>query len=88
MKKILIIAKTPTHPTIEGNRWGILAQADILRKLGNEVHFLYVYEKRLQRNEQETSKESLYKTQSYWGNSYHQYTVPLFEKIYFSIKKT
>lgn len=37
--KILIISKTPTHPTNEGNRWGILSQAEILHSLGNEVHF-------------------------------------------------
>ena len=85
--KILIVSKTPTHPTNEGNRWGILTQADILRKLGNEVHFLYVYEKRLQRNKVRASNTSLNNTQSYWGDCYHQYTVPLCEKIFFSIKK-
>ena len=85
--KILIVSKTPTHPSNAGNRWGILAQADILRKLGNEVHFLYIYEKRLQKTEVLSSNDSLKKTQSYWGNYYHQYTVPIIEKIYFSIKK-
>lgn len=31
--------------------------------------------------------ESLNATQSYWGMRYHQYNVPLFEKVFFSIKK-
>lgn len=85
--KILIVSKTPTHPSNAGNRWGILAQADILRNLGNEVHFLYIYEKRLQQKEVQACNESLVKTQSYWGKHYHQYTVPILEKIIFSIKK-
>lgn len=85
--KILIVSKTPTHPSNAGNRWGILAQADILRKLGNEVHFLYIYEKRLQKTEVQASNDSLKETQSYWGNYYHQYTVPIIEKLYFSFKK-
>ena len=85
--KILIISKTPTHPTNEGNRWGIFSQAEILHSLGNEVHFLYIYEKRMQRRYFQASMESLNATQSYWGMRYHQYNVPLFEKVFFSIKK-
>lgn len=85
--KILIISKTPTHPTNEGNRWGILSQAEILHSLGNEVHFLYIYEKRMQKQYFQASMESLNATQSYWGMRYHQYNVPLFEKVFFSIKK-
>ena len=50
MKKILIVAKTPTHPTTAGNRWGILAQAESLKKLGNEVYFLYVEERAMSRS--------------------------------------
>lgn len=85
--KILIVSKIPTHPTNEGNRWGILTQADILQKLGNEVHFLYVYAKTLQRKEVQSNIYGLHKTKNYWGDCYHQYTVPLFEKIIFAIKK-
>lgn len=45
--RILIVSKCPTHPTDAGNRWGILAQTEILRELGNEIYFLYIDERPL-----------------------------------------
>lgn len=41
MKKILIISTMPTHPTDAGNRAAIMAQVNIMQKMGHEVHFLF-----------------------------------------------
>ena len=48
--KILIVSKCPTHPTSAGNRWGILAQTQILKDLGNEIFFLYIDERPMKHN--------------------------------------
>lgn len=84
--KVLIISKCPTHPTNAGNRWGILAQAQILQKLGNEIHFLYVQELPMRMNLMSYLKD-LDETSKYWGNRFHLFTVPKITKLYFNIKK-
>ena len=84
--RILIISKCPTHPTNAGNRWGILAQAQILQKLGNEIHFLYVQELPMRMNLMPYLKD-LDETSKYWGNRFHLFTVPKITKLYFNIKK-
>lgn len=78
--KILIVSKCPTHPTNAGNRWGILAQAEILMKLGNEVHFLYVKEMPLKKNPAPFVRD-YEETKQYWGNHFNCYTVPKVTKI-------
>ena len=87
MKKILIVAKTPTHPTTAGNRWGILAQAEILKKLGNEVYFLYVEERAMSRSKAKEYDSMLKSTKEYWGDNFLHYRVPTLEKAWFNIKK-
>lgn len=84
--KILIISKCPTHPTNAGNRWGILAQAQILERLGNEIHFLYVQELPMRGNVKAYERD-LEETSKYWGTSFHLFNVPKIEKLSFNIKK-
>lgn len=84
--KILIVSKCPTHPTNAGNRWGVLAQAEILEKLGNEIHFLYVFELPL-RQDVARYTDDLDKTREYWKERLHVYQVSKFEKLRFILKK-
>lgn len=84
--KILIVSKCPTHPTNAGNRWGILAQAQILQKLGNEIHFLYVNELPMRMNSMPYLKD-LEETSKYWGDCFHLFTVSKVTKLCFNIKK-
>lgn len=84
--KILIISKCPTHPTNAGNRWGILAQAQILERLGNEIHFLYVQELPMHGNVKAYERD-LEETSKYWGTRFHLFNVPKIEKLSFNIKK-
>lgn len=83
--KILIVSKCPTHPTIAGNRWVILAQAEILMKLGNEVHFLFVLEWPM-RQDKKNCNFDLEQTSKYWGHKFHLYTVPKIEKFCMNLK--
>ncbi len=85
--KILIVSKCPTHPTNAGNRWGILAQANILGKLGAEVHFLYVEERALSKGRKDEFDEMYNATKEYWGERFHHYRVPLLVKAWFNVKK-
>lgn len=84
--KILIVSKCPTHPTNAGNRWGILAQAQILERLGNEIHFLYVQELPMHGNVKVYDRD-LEETSKYWGTRFHFFNVPKIEKLSFNIKK-
>lgn len=84
--KILIVSKCPTHPTNAGNRWGILAQAQILQKLGNEIHFLYINELPMRMNSMPYLKD-LEETSIYWGDHFHLFTVSKVTKLCFNIKK-
>lgn len=78
--KILIVSKCPTHPTNAGNRWGILAQAEILKNLGNEVHFLYIKEMPLKKDPA-PYRYDFEETQKFWGNHFHYFTVSKVIKI-------
>lgn len=78
--KILITSKCPTHPTTAGNRWWILSQVNYLKRLGHEVHFLYINEVPFRTMVQEAHR-SLLETKEYWGINYHQYDVPILQKI-------
>lgn len=85
--KILIVSKCPTHPTNAGNRWGILAQAKILEKLGAEVHFLYVEERALNKKRIAEFDDILDKTSKYWGDKFYHYKIPVWLKVIYNIKK-
>lgn len=87
MTRILMVSKCPTHPTIAGNRWWILAQAKVLKTLGAEIHFLYVEERALTKENTEEFDEILAKTGEYWGDRFHYFHVPVWQKAVFNIKK-
>lgn len=78
--KILIVSKVATHPTTAGNRQWILAQVSTLRRLGHDVHFLYVQDipircpaKRLQHNVTSTS--------AFFGDHFHHFRMSLADRV-------
>lgn len=79
--KILIISKCPTHPTTAGNCRAILAQANILASLGNEIHFLYIEERGLRSNDKDDMKTSYQATKAYWGERFHCLHISKAEKL-------
>ena len=85
--KILIVSKCPTHPTDAGNRWGILAQAQILENLGCEIHFLYIQELPMHKKDAKSFLRDLKETSAFWGNRFHLFKVSKFQKFVFNIKK-
>lgn len=85
--KILIVSKIATHPMDAGNKHAILAQAKILKDKGNDVHFLYVYEKPLDRNKKRAYEEDLKQTREFWKDKFHVYQVNLAVKIYLATLK-
>lgn len=87
MTRVLIVSKCPTHPTNAGNRWGILAQANILKELGTDVHFLYVEERPMTKKRIGEYNEMLEKTREYWKDKFHLFRVPTWEKAIFNVKK-
>lgn len=87
MTRILIVSKCPTHPTTAGNRWGIMAQANILQTLGAEIYFLYVEERALTKGYTADFDEALKKTSEYWGDRFYCFRVPVWQKAIFNIKK-
>ena len=80
-KKILIISKVNTHPLEMGNSKAILSQAEILKKLGCEIDFLYVQEIGLGKGHYEKSKRNFLKTKEYWGEHFIYLRVGKTEKI-------
>lgn len=85
--RILIVSKCPTHPTTAGNRWGILAQANILQTLGADVHFLYVEERPMSKKYLGEYDEMLDKSRKYWKDKFHHFRIPILEKAVFDVKK-
>lgn len=85
--RIIIVSKCPTHPTNAGNRWGILAQANILKRLGADVHFLYVEERPITKKCIGEYDEMLGKTREYWKERFHYFRIPIWEKAIFNVKK-
>lgn len=81
--KILIVSTIPTHPTNAGNRKWILSQAELLKGLGHEVYFLYIYERALRKVNDDSI--SLSQTTEYWGKHSHCYQVPIGEKLRLSL---
>ena len=78
--KILIVSDCPTHPTDAGNRWWIMTQVKMLKRLGNEIHFLYVNEMPI-KQDASPYVEALEKTRLYWGNYFHLFSIGKFFKI-------
>ena len=82
---ILIVSRTPTHPLNAGNRWGILAQVQILRQYGNDVHFLYVEHRRIKRSLQSEYNNDLIQTQKYWGKDFYHFKVSMIQRLWMSL---
>jgi len=76
---ILIVSTIPTHPTNAGNRNWILSQANLLKELGHEIHFLYIYEAALRKKNNDYI--SLIETMKYWKENGHLFSVPIWEKL-------
>lgn len=72
--KILIVSNQPTHPTIAGNRRFILNQAELFRKIGHEVFFLFV------NGSYENSKE-INAMRSFWTDHFLCYEASFLYKI-------
>jgi hypothetical protein len=80
--KVLIVSKTPTHRTIAGNRYGILAQAEALERLGCGVDFLYVEELPLKGSVRDYIIDRQ-KTQEYWGERFKCFHVSVLQRVAF-----
>ncbi len=66
--KILIVSTMPTHPTDAGNRAAMMAQVNVLKEMGNKVHFLFVC--------MELRHTTDYKAlEDYWGEKLHLYNM-------------
>lgn len=65
-RKILIVADIPTHPVIGGNRMCIIQNAEILKKIGFKVYYLFYDETGYMQQEDELCK-------SYWKDNYFYY---------------
>lgn len=85
--KVLVVSKVPTHPVNAGNRSWLLAQSNLLKKLGHEVHFLYISYFGYRQTNKEIVSEEIFRTQEYWGNRFHIYKVEGIEKFWISIKR-
>lgn len=83
MKKILVVSSVPTHPINAGNRMWITNSCEILKKLGCDIDFFYVYVKQWRHSE----NQSIEDTSRYWGDKFHLYKVSLFERILITVKK-
>ena len=83
MKKILIVSSVPTHPINAGNRMWIYDNCMLLRKLGCEIHYLYVYVK----SWKQPDKESIQQTKEFWGDYFNLYKASFLERAIISLKK-
>lgn len=82
--KILIVCKYPTHPTVEGNRKFIIEQVELFKRMGHEVHYLYVMECALFKGNNE-DKDCLPQMKSYWGDKLYIYKVSKCTKLIFNL---
>lgn len=67
--KILIIAKRPTHPTDSGSRRFILNQVELFKRMGHDIHYLYIHEE--WHPSKWGNKDSINQTRNYWGDKFH-----------------
>lgn len=83
--KILYVSGTPTHPTDAGNRKVILSTCEVLTSLKNEVHFLYIDERGLNKKRHDEFEECFKKTGDYWGPYFHFLKVSRIRKFYLNL---
>lgn len=67
--RILIISKRPTHPTDSGSRRFILNQVELFKRMGHDVHYLYIHEE--WHPSKWGNKDCINQTQSFWGDKFH-----------------
>lgn len=84
--KILIISKCPTHPTNAGNRRFILNQIELLIRMGQDVHFLYIEENGFFHKDF-CNKNSIQEMESFFGKKFHLLSVGKFQKAVFNIRQ-
>ena len=72
--KVLIVSSHLTHPTDAGNRAAIMAQVNILKSLGHDVHLLFI--------DMSLRNTDYSEMQQYWGDRYHVFHQPTLCKAY------
>lgn len=85
--KVLMISRTPTHPTIAGNCWGILTMTKTLQQLGAEVFFLYIDERGLRPDSRVESQRNYEETKAYWKDYFFEYKLTKLQKAYRNVLK-
>ena len=75
---ILIVSSCPTHPTIAGNRKGILNMVEMFHNLGHNVFFLYIKNKSFHYTEKDGVESYL---KDYWKDKLFIYKEGYFQKI-------
>lgn len=83
---ILIVSKCPTHPTTAGNRMLILSYAELLKRQGHDIHFLFVSSRPLSKINAANAIESREKTRSYWKDRFHEYKLTTIENILYTLR--
>lgn len=79
--KILVVSKVASHPVRMGNQRLIVDQANLLRELGNEVHYLFVYEKAM--NQHKKYEETIFSSmKQFWKGNLHVCKIPYLVKLY------
>ena len=64
-----------------------ISTRQILKKLGNDVYFLYVEERTMSRGNTKEFDKMFKITKEYWGNKFLHYRVPILEKVWFNVNK-
>lgn len=83
--KVLIVSKIHTHPTAMGNSFAILAQVEMLRKLGCDVHFLYIQDRGLNVPLQQYD-EIIERMQQFWADKLHVIIVPKYIRLFENLR--
>ncbi|WP_276962579.1 glycosyltransferase [Bacteroides graminisolvens] len=83
--RVLIVSKVHTHPTTMGNSFAILAQAEVLKRLGCDVQFLYIQERGLKASAQQYD-DILLKMKGYWGDKLHVLQTPKYVRLFENIR--
>lgn len=84
--KILIVSKCPTHPTNAGNRRFILSQVELLKKMGNEVYFLFVEENGLS-CKFSIFEKSILQMRDFFKDKLYVFRVGKFQKLVFNVRQ-
>lgn len=80
-KKILIVSKCPTHPVIAGNCKFIFNQVELLKRMGNDVYFLFVQEKAF-RKKNRGADNTIEEMEKYWGDHLLVFTINVINKLW------